>query len=150
MPPPPQIEVAQTVMTPAPPTIEPAELPVAKPAEVEAPAPQTQVIIPQPVESIDATRPVEIATPDDVLSDVNEPQPLVVATLATESKDILGLGSFFPMQDRGDARLSDQEVLVFKRWFEGLPEEEAALYGPIPEEDSCWQCWAIIYRPSRL
>jgi type II secretory pathway predicted ATPase ExeA len=73
MPPPPQIEVAQTVMTPAPPTIEPAELPVAKPAEVEAPAPQTQVIIPQPVESIDATRPVEIATPDDVLSDVNEP-----------------------------------------------------------------------------
>ena len=82
---------------------------------------------------------------------VTEPGPGLreeVLTVAdSRIRDIMDLNGFYLMQDRGDMRLSDQELLVFRRWYASLPEDEAAQYGPVPEEESCWRCWAMIYRP---
>ena len=71
----------------------------------------------------------------------------VLTVADSRIQDIMDLNGFYLMQDRGDMRLSDQELLVFRRWYESLPEDEAAQYGPVPEEESCWRCWAMIYRP---
>ncbi len=68
------------------------------------------------------------------------------SNISETEHDLIGLEQVFELQDLGDSRLSNQEMLMMKRQLENLPPEVALQYDMSANEDTCMLCWSIIYR----